>query len=82
MITGDFFMVPEDGVSKIETALKGMTLNHEDIVEKIKEVFKKYGIQSPGIPAEDFADAIMKLKEYTEKYPPELRPFAEPEGKE
>jgi len=82
MITGDFFMVPEDGVSKIESALRGMTLNHEDVVKKIKEVFKKYGIQSPGIPAEDFADAIMKLKEYTEKYPPELRPFAEPEEKE
>jgi len=82
MITGDFFMVPEDGISKIEAALKGMILNREKIAGKIREVFKKHDIQSPGISAEDFADAIMRLKEYTEKYPPEVRPFAEPERKE
>ena len=82
MITGDFFMVPEDGISKIETALKGIILNREEIAEKIKEVFDKNNIQSPGISAEDFADAIMRLKEYTEKYPPEVRPFAEPEKKD
>lgn len=82
MITGDFFMVPEDGISKIEVALKGMILNREKIAEKIREVFEKHGIQSPGISAEDFADAIMRLMEYTEKYPPEVRPFAEPERKD
>jgi len=82
MITGDFFMVPEDGVSKIEAALKGMILNREEIAKKIREVFEKHDIQSPGISAEDFADAIMRLKEYTEKYPPEVRPFAEPEKKD
>ncbi len=77
MVTGDFFMVPEDGMKKVEKSLKGLTLERKVIMGKIAETIRKEGIQSPGMEPKDLADAIMKIKGYVSKYPAGTYPFTE-----
>lgn len=63
MLSGDFFMMPEDGLPKLESALNGIDLVRERILKRIRAVYEKDGIQTPGIGPEDFTEAIMRLKE-------------------
>lgn len=61
-ITGDFFLHPEESITKIESCLRGIDRNLEQnvIVEKIKNVVDSNGIILVGITE----DAIAKtLKE-------------------
>ncbi|MCK4952947.1 hypothetical protein KAS14_04120 [Candidatus Bathyarchaeota archaeon] len=68
LFSGDFFMVPEGKLSKLESKLKGAALNREEILEKVRGFFGKNKIQTPMITPEDFTDAVMKLKELISKY--------------
>lgn len=77
MITGDFFIIPSDAITKIEEELKGVHLDKEKLEAKIKDVIKKHNIEIPGIDIKDLTDAILKLKKYTEKYPEDLHPYTE-----
>jgi len=63
MLSGDFFMMPEDDLPKLESALNGVNLDRESILKRIGAFYKGYGIKTPGIGPEDFADAIMKLRD-------------------
>jgi len=65
-ITGDFFLTPVDAVSKIESSLRNVLLSHDRILRTIRDCFEDEEIQSPGINPEDFAEAVMKLKELAE----------------
>lgn len=77
MITGDFFIIPSDAITKIEEELKGVHLDKEKLEARIKDVIKKHNIEIPGIDVKDLIDAILKLRKYTEKYPEDLHPYAE-----
>jgi len=63
MFSGDFFMIPEDALTELESALKGVKLDRECILKRILEVYACNGLQTPGINPEDFAEAVMKLIE-------------------
>ncbi|MHA2118278.1 MAG: lipoate protein ligase C-terminal domain-containing protein, partial [Candidatus Thorarchaeota archaeon] len=64
VISGDFFMYPHDAISDIERALVGAKLGTEDVLMRIKGVYKKQSIESPGVTPEDFETAIkMALEE-------------------
>ncbi len=79
MITGDFFMMSPNGVEKLEKSLKGASLKEGELRKKITETFRKETIQAPGLEPEDLVNAIMKIKKYTVKYPPDIYPFTHPE---
>ena len=77
LISGDFFMMPEDALPKLESRLKGATLNREEVLKRIREFYEKNKVQTPGIVPEDFAEAIMRLRELAETYRPAVYPYAE-----
>jgi lipoate-protein ligase A len=61
MFSGDFFILPEHSLPKIELALRGAHLDRDSIFRRISDVYRRVGIRSPGISPGDFADAVMKL---------------------
>lgn len=62
-ISGDFFLFPEEALSKIIEELKGTMANREAIQKKIETTYKKENIQSPGTTPADFTESIMKALE-------------------
>ncbi|MEM3041019.1 MAG: lipoate protein ligase C-terminal domain-containing protein [Nitrososphaerota archaeon] len=66
MISGDFFMVPESALAHLESSLKGAVLDQNDVLMRIREFYRKNQVQTPGLVPEDFAEAIMKLRNFTE----------------
>ena len=65
ILSGDFFALPETAVEELESRLKGMTLDREEVLAAIWKFYRDSGVETPGILPEDFADAVMKLKELT-----------------
>jgi len=59
LISGDFFIVPETMLPKLETELIGVPLNHGDVLQKVKKFYGSFSIQSPGVEPEDIVNAIM-----------------------
>ena len=63
-ICGDFFLYPQEALSKLEESLKGVKTEEEEVLNRIKEVYGRLGIVSLGVRPKDFTIAIMKaLKE-------------------
>ena len=62
-ISGDFFLFPEEAFFMIVEELKGIKAKREDVEQKIKEIYTRENIQSPGTTPSDFAESIMKALE-------------------
>lgn len=77
LISGDFFMMPENALPKLELSLKGATLSRQEVLERIRGFYEKNKVQTPGIAPEDFAEAIMRLRELAETYHPAVYPYTE-----
>ncbi|NHV96512.1 MAG: lipoate--protein ligase family protein [Thaumarchaeota archaeon] len=60
LISGDFFMIPEEALPKLEEMLKGATLQREVLTKKIQEFYSRYRVQTPNVAPEDFVEALMK----------------------
>lgn len=60
MITGDFFMYPEDLLWRLEGVLKGSEADRTFLVEKIRSFYMSTGVVTPGVTPQDFAEAITK----------------------
>ena len=56
MITGDFFIHPEESINVIENSLKQVNIN--DIEKKLNEIILKKGIRIVGFSAKDVEEAI------------------------
>lgn len=67
MLSGDFFIVPENALPELESALKDANLERSCISRRVLEFYKTSGIQTPGVNPEDFVDAIMRLADNGEK---------------
>ena len=78
MISGDFFIVPEDTVPKLEAALRGAALSRSELETIVQDFVVENRVQMAGLEPGELVNAIMKLREHTEKYPPDAYPFAEP----
>ena len=64
VITGDFFMHPEEALSGLEKSLIGARLSDaEDVKARTEAFFKRTGTLIPGMIPLDFSDAVLKLKE-------------------
>ncbi len=63
VISGDFFMYPEDKLWDLEKSLIGVKVDRYTILGRIKRFYKENGILTPGAKPEDFTEAIMKAVE-------------------
>jgi len=58
MITGDFFIYPEESVEALEKALMGTSTDEGKLLEVVKDFYEN--IEAPGIGPEDIVRAIKK----------------------
>lgn len=57
-ITGDFFMVPEDALPKLERYLDGVRLEYDAVLNAV-EKFYSSGAQTPMLGKEDIVKAVL-----------------------
>ncbi|CAD7768907.1 hypothetical protein FHEFKHOI_01827 [Candidatus Methanoperedenaceae archaeon GB50] len=59
ILSGDFFLYPEDALIHVTDALYGLSIrSREALVRAIENVYAEYGIISPGCEPADFVSAI------------------------
>ncbi len=58
-ITGDFFLVPEDSLPKLETMLEDAPLREAELKLLVDRFFRGTGAQGLGITPDDFVKAIL-----------------------
>jgi hypothetical protein len=59
LISGDFFMVPEAMLPKLEQEIVSVQLSRDEISYRVNGFYKRFGIQSPGVEPEDIVNAII-----------------------
>lgn len=62
IVSGDFFMVPEESFKDLELALRSTILERDTILSVVQSFYKKTKVQTPGLSQEDFVEAIMELR--------------------
>jgi lipoate-protein ligase A len=60
MLSGDFFMIPENALPELEKQLVGVQLSYDEILRKVSKFYEEFKVQVPGVEPEDFAEAITK----------------------
>ncbi|MEC3862802.1 lipoate--protein ligase [Mesobacterium sp. TK19101] len=63
MISGDMTCLPPDGLDRLAVALRGVDLNEHAIIEAAERLLDSEEIETPGVSATDFANAIMAAVE-------------------
>ena len=58
MITGDFFIYPEESIEALEKALVGTSTDEGKLLKVVKDFYEN--IEAPGIGPEDIVRAIKK----------------------
>lgn len=66
ILSGDFFMLPETALGELESRLKDVTLEPSQVLTAIQEFYETGGVETPGIQPEDFAQAVMRLREVSQ----------------
>ncbi|MFH1101715.1 MAG: lipoate protein ligase C-terminal domain-containing protein [Methanobacteriota archaeon] len=61
-IMGDFFMYPEEAVELFEHALRGIVLERECVLEKIRQVVQDNDIQFIGVDVEGLTTGIVMCR--------------------
>ncbi len=56
--SGDFTMLPADGVTAIEEALRGSSVAEADLAHRVEAVYRERDLESPGLAAADFAQVL------------------------
>ena len=62
-ITGDFFLVPEESLSKLEKMFEDAPLREAELRLLVDRFFRGTGAQGLGVSPDDFVKAIMSAKE-------------------
>lgn len=62
-ITGDFFLVPEESLGKLETMLVDAPMREAELRVLIDRFFRATRAQAIGASADDFVKAILAAKE-------------------
>ena len=57
LITGDFYMHPEEEIEELEKVLKGISV--EEVSDTVHKFFKKKHIKLVGVNPEDFTKVIL-----------------------
>jgi len=61
-ITGDFFAYPEEAIELMETKLRNVLMEREQLLEKIRTIISEYNIQFIGVDAEGLTQGILMCK--------------------
>ncbi len=62
-ISGDFFLVPEEDLSKLEKILEDVPLREAEVRLAIDRFFSTTRAQGLGVSADDFVNALLYAKE-------------------
>lgn len=62
-ITGDFFLIPEESLGKLEKMLEDAPLRESELRLLVDRFFRGTGAQGLGVSSEDFVKAILSAKE-------------------
>ena len=62
-ITGDFFLVPEESLGKLETMLVDAPMRETELRVLVDRFFKATRAQSLGASSDDLVNAILSTKE-------------------
>jgi lipoate-protein ligase A len=62
-ITGDFFLVPEESLGKLEKMLEDAPLREAELRLLVDRFFRGTGAQGLGVAPDDFVKAILSAKE-------------------
>lgn len=57
-VSGDFTILPGRAVTDIEAALRGAPAEGPAVLEAVREVYRRDGVQSPGVAPEHWAEAF------------------------
>ncbi len=60
MITGDFFMHPEEEIDNLESHLKGISTDENNVKQAINDFFRTKNVELIGAKPEDLLYVIMK----------------------
>jgi len=60
LISGDFFMVPEDTLPLLEKNLRHTPTDYAEILKRVRRFYVENSVKTPGLTAEDFSTAIVK----------------------
>ncbi len=63
LVSGDFFMIPEQALPKLEEELVGSSIDRGEILNRVKQFYDKVKVQTSGIEPVDFVEAITKAVE-------------------
>src|SRR5713101_7564988 len=61
-ITGDFFLLPEDSLPKLENMLEDVPLKEAELKLLVDRFFRGTGAQGLGITPDDFVKAILSTR--------------------
>ncbi len=64
-ITGDFFLVPEESLGKLEKMLEDVPLREQELRLLVDRFFQATRAQGLGVSSDDFVKAILSAKEAT-----------------
>ncbi len=62
-ITGDFFLVPEESLPKLEKMLEDVPIREQELRMLVDRFFRGTGAQGLGITTEDLVKAILSARE-------------------
>ena len=62
-ITGDFFLVPEESLAKLEKMLEDVPIREQELRMLVDRFFRGTGAQGLGMTAEDLVKAILATRE-------------------
>ncbi len=60
-LSGDFTMVPTDGLRRLEEVLVGSAVDRHALERRVAEVYEQEGLQSPGIEPADIVETLLLL---------------------
>jgi len=58
VISGDFFMLPNEGISQLEREIIGSSIKGDELLRRIRVAYSENGIESPGVDPEDIEKSI------------------------
>ena len=61
-ISGDFFLIPEDSLQKLEKMLEDVRLEENELKLLVDRFFRGTGAQGLGVTPDDFVKAILATK--------------------
>jgi lipoate---protein ligase len=62
-ITGDFFLIPEESLGRLERMMEDAPLREAELRLLIDRFFRGTGAQGLGVSSDDFVKAILSAKE-------------------